>query len=48
MRFPLKEQFGDILDRLGRHSREADDNARVIEILRNAEYRNGKIHGTDV
>ena len=44
MRFPFQEQFGDILDRLCRHSRDADDNAKAIEMLRNAEFRNGKAH----
>ena len=42
MRVPLKERFGDILDRLRRHSRDADDNARAIDMLRNSEYHNGR------
>ena len=47
MRFPFEEQFGDILDRLRRHSREADENARAIEMLRSAQFRNGNAHSTD-
>ena len=47
MRFPFTEQFGDIMDRLRRHSREADENARAIEMLRNAQFRNGIAHSAD-
>ena len=47
-RLPCKEQFGGILDRLRKHSRDANDNAKAIEMSGGGGYRAGKIHGTDV
>ena len=44
MRFPFTEQFGDIMDRMRRHSREADENARAIEMLRSVQFRSGNAH----
>ena len=46
MRFPFQEQFGAIRDRLRRHSREADENARAIEMSRSAQFRNGNTRST--
>lgn len=40
---PFEEEFGDILDRIKRHSKIVDSTAIATEMLKNAEFRNSKV-----
>ena len=39
---PFKEEFGDVIERLERHSKAADQTAIAIEMHKAAEFRRGK------
>jgi hypothetical protein len=41
--FPFEDEFGDILDRIKRHSKIMDSTAVATEMLKAAEFRNGKV-----
>ena len=41
--FPFEKEFGDIVDRIKRHSKVVDSTAMAIEMLRAAEFRRGEI-----
>jgi hypothetical protein len=41
--FPFEKEFGDIVDRIKRHSKIVDSTAMAIEMLRTAEFRKGEV-----
>lgn len=40
--FPFEKEFGDILERVKRHSKIVDSTAMATEMLKAAEFRKGK------